>query len=129
MANNSKIFDVPSIAMRPLGSTSVNVHFISVGLFISVGRPGLDPGTLGLKGTVNRLRCVGLVAHVVCVQGIVLSCVGLVSWCWGNMRHVMRPVRARGVALDTRIRLIELETILSPANPPRFSSPTEHSRP
>jgi hypothetical protein len=37
-----------------------------------VGRPGLDPGTLGLKGTFNPLRCVGLVAHVVCFQGIVL---------------------------------------------------------
>jgi len=29
---------------RPLGSTSVNVHILTV------GRPGLDPGTLGLKG-------------------------------------------------------------------------------
>src|ERR1017187_3283455 len=127
MANNSEIFDVPSIATRPLESTSVNVHFISVGLFISVGRPGLDPGTLGLKETFIQLRCVGLVAHVVCFQGIVLSCVGLVSWGCGNMRPKMRPVQARGVALDPPIRLIELETILSPANPSRFSSPTEHS--
>jgi hypothetical protein len=31
------------MALRPLGITSVKVHF-----FI-VGRPGLDPGTLGLK--------------------------------------------------------------------------------
>ena len=37
-----------------------------------VGRPGLDPGTLGLKGTFHRLFCVGLVAHVYCFQGIVL---------------------------------------------------------
>jgi hypothetical protein len=29
---------------RPLGSMSVNVHLLLV------GRPGLDPGTLGLKG-------------------------------------------------------------------------------
>jgi hypothetical protein len=42
-----------------------------------VGRPGLDPGSSGLKGTVKRFRCVGLVAHVICFQGIVLSCVGL----------------------------------------------------
>ena len=56
------------------------------------GRPGLDPGTLGLKGTVNPLRGVGLAAHVVYFQGIVLSCVGLVSWRWGNMRLKMRPV-------------------------------------
>jgi hypothetical protein len=26
-----------------------------------VGRPGCDPGTLGLKGTVKWLLCVGLV--------------------------------------------------------------------
>jgi hypothetical protein len=39
--NNSKIFDIPSMAARPLGSTSVNVH--------SVGRPGLDPGILGWR--------------------------------------------------------------------------------
>jgi hypothetical protein len=56
-----------------------------------VGRPGLDPGTLGLKGTCRWLFCVGLVAHVVCFQGIVLFCVGLVSWCWRNMR----PTRTR----------------------------------
>jgi hypothetical protein len=30
-----------------------------------VGRPGLDPGTLGLKETCEVLFCVGLVAHVV----------------------------------------------------------------
>jgi hypothetical protein len=64
-ADNSKIFDFPALAPRPLASTSVNVHLLIV------GRPGLDPGTLGLKETINRLRCVGLVAHVVCFQGIV----------------------------------------------------------
>jgi hypothetical protein len=37
-----------------------------------VGRPGLDPGTLGLKGTFHRLFRVGLVAHVHCFQGIAL---------------------------------------------------------
>jgi hypothetical protein len=37
-----------------------------------VGRPGLDPGTLGLKGTLHRLFCVGLVAHVHCFQENVL---------------------------------------------------------
>src|SRR5665213_2372326 len=41
--NNSRIFDVPSVAARPLGSTSVNVQ-IEI-----VGRPGLDPGTLGFE--------------------------------------------------------------------------------
>ena len=30
-----------------------------------VGRPGLDPGTLGLKETFNRLSHVGLVVQVV----------------------------------------------------------------
>jgi hypothetical protein len=40
--NSSKIFDVPSAAPRPLGSTSVNVQ-IEI-----VVRPGLDPGTLGV---------------------------------------------------------------------------------
>ena len=57
-----------------------------------VGRPGLDPGTLGLKGTCELLWCVGLVAYVVRFQGIVLCSVGLVSWCWRNMRPKMRPV-------------------------------------
>jgi hypothetical protein len=37
-----------------------------------VGRPGLDPGTLGLKGTFHRLFSVGLVAHVYSFQGTVL---------------------------------------------------------
>jgi hypothetical protein len=32
----------------------------------------------------------------------------------------MRPVQGRGVALDIRIRLTELEIIWSPANPSRF---------
>jgi hypothetical protein len=40
-------------------------------LKLLVGRPGLDPGTLGLKETFNLLRGVGLVAHVFCFQGIV----------------------------------------------------------
>jgi len=51
---------------RPLGSTSVNVHLLIV------GRLGLDSGTLGLKETFHRLFCVGLVAHVVYFQEIVL---------------------------------------------------------
>ena len=37
-----------------------------------VGRPGLDPGTLGSKGTFHRLFSVGLVAHVHSFQGTVL---------------------------------------------------------
>jgi hypothetical protein len=65
-----------------------------------VGRPGLDPGTLGLKGTVNRFRGVGLVAHVVCFQGIVLFPVGLVSWCCGNMRPKMRDSSGSRGSLD-----------------------------
>jgi hypothetical protein len=63
---HSKIFDLPSAIPRPLGSTSVNVQFCSV------GRPGLDPGTLGLKGIFHRLFCVGLVAYVHCFQENVL---------------------------------------------------------
>jgi hypothetical protein len=62
----SAIFDSRARVRRPLVFTSVNVQFCSV------GRPGLDPGTLGLKGTFHRLFCVGLVAHVYCFQGIVL---------------------------------------------------------
>jgi len=56
-----------------------------------VGRPGLNPGTLGLKGSSRTLRGDALVSNVVCFQGIVLSSVGLVSWCCGNMRPVVRP--------------------------------------
>jgi integrase len=59
-----------------------------------VGRPGLDPGTLGLKGTFHRMFCVGLVAHVFSFQGTALSLVGFVSWCCRNMRPEMRPARA-----------------------------------
>jgi hypothetical protein len=44
MANISNIFDMSFRFTRPLGFTSVNVQFFSV------SRPGLDPGTLGLKG-------------------------------------------------------------------------------
>jgi len=54
------------MALRALGSTSVNA------LIQMVGRPGLDPGTLALRGTRQQLRCVGLVVHVVCFQGITL---------------------------------------------------------
>ena len=64
-----------------------------------MGRPGLEPGTLGLKGTFYRLFCVGLVAHVYCFQGIVEFCVGLVSWCCRNMRPKMRPIRTSQFAI------------------------------
>ena len=63
-----------------------------LGAWALVGRPGLDPGTLGLKGTREVLQRVGLVAYVVCFQGNALSLVGLVSWCCRNMRPKMRPV-------------------------------------
>jgi len=39
---------------------------------VLVGRPGLDSGTLGLRGICQQLRRVGLVVHVVCFQGITL---------------------------------------------------------
>jgi hypothetical protein len=39
-------------------------------LVLLVGRPGLDPGTLGLKGTCELLFRVRLVAHADCFQGI-----------------------------------------------------------
>jgi hypothetical protein len=61
------------------------------------GPQGLDPGTLGLKGTCKLLLWVGLAAHVVCLQGNALSLVGLVSWCCRNMRPKMRPVWAGAV--------------------------------
>ena len=64
--SNSKIFDFPYMAPRPLGTKRVNVQFFSV------GRPGLDPGTLGLRGICQQLRRVDLVVHVVCFQGITL---------------------------------------------------------
>jgi hypothetical protein len=44
-----------------------------------VGRPGLDPGTLGLKETFKVLRGVGLVGLVVCFHGNPLFYAGLVS--------------------------------------------------
>jgi hypothetical protein len=69
-----------------------------------VGRPGLDPGTLGLKGTFHRLFCVGLVAHVHCFQENVLFCVGLVVWCCRNMRPKMWPVRLGVVDYEQLIR-------------------------
>jgi hypothetical protein len=43
-----------------------------------VGRPGLDPGTLGLKGTYKTLLSVDLVVLVVCFQGNALLSVDLV---------------------------------------------------
>ena len=63
-----------------------------------VGRPGLDPCTLGLKGTCELLLCVGLVAYVFSFQVNVSFLVSLVSWCCRNMRPKMRPVRT--VAVD-----------------------------
>jgi len=56
-----------------------------------VGRPGLDPDTLGMKETFNLFRGVGLGAHVDCFQGIVLFCVGLVTRCCRNMRPKKKP--------------------------------------
>jgi len=35
-----------------------------------VGRPGLNPGTLGLKGSSRTLRGDALVSNVVCFQGL-----------------------------------------------------------
>jgi hypothetical protein len=58
-----------------------------------VGRPGLDPGTLGLKGTCKLSLCDSLVAYVFSFHGNVLILVGLVSWCCRNMRPKMRPIR------------------------------------
>ena len=67
--SNSKIFDFPYMAPRPLGTKRVNVQFFSV------GRPGLDPGTLGLKGTVRLLLCVEPVEDSLCFKGNgVVSC-------------------------------------------------------
>jgi hypothetical protein len=76
-----------SLSSRSMGCTSVKVQGLLV-FHLLVGRPGLDPGPLGLRGTVRWLLCVGLVAYAVCFQGIVLPCVALVSWCCRNMRPV-----------------------------------------
>jgi hypothetical protein len=81
--------------LRPLRVASVNVRILTV--VLTVGRPGLDPGTLGLKGICELLLWVGLAAHIVCLQGNALSLVGLVSWCRRNMRPKMRPVWAGAV--------------------------------
>ena len=51
-----------------------------------VRRPGLEPGTCCLRESLGWVSYVGLVAYVVCFQEILLSRVGLVSWCCGNMR-------------------------------------------
>ena len=47
-----------------LAGEIVQAPFVPL-VVLLVGRPGLDPGTLGLKGTCELLLCVGLVAHVV----------------------------------------------------------------
>jgi hypothetical protein len=38
-------------------------------MLLLVGRPGLDPGTLGLKGTVRSLCDVALVENSPCFEG------------------------------------------------------------
>jgi uncharacterized membrane protein len=43
-----------------------------------VGRPGLDPGTKGIKGTGKSFCCAVLVDEVVELLGIVLLRVGVV---------------------------------------------------
>jgi hypothetical protein len=73
-AKKLKIFDFPCMASRLLGSRRVNAQFCSV------GGPGLDPGTLGLKGTCELLLCVGLVDNSMCFlgNGVVHCCSGRV---------------------------------------------------
>ena len=72
-AMRSVLFD-EIIAVRPLALAGLATQMATSDVANSysesvnrafVDRPGLDPGTLGLKGTFNRLSCVGLVAHVV----------------------------------------------------------------
>jgi hypothetical protein len=64
-----KILRFRSEVRRPLWSTSVNVQTYIV------GRPGLDPGTLGLKETFRWLCGVVLVENPSCFQGNgVISC-------------------------------------------------------
>jgi len=89
-----------------------------------VGRPGPDPGTSGLKRTVNRLRCVGLVAHIVCFQGTVMFFVGLVKWCCRNMRPKMRPL---GQVVSPRQVDIVPEHTRALRTPPISSSPRQWS--
>jgi len=60
-----KYLSFASYAPRRLSITNVHVHLQLV------GRPGLDPGTLGLKETSHRLWCVDLAAHFNGFQGIV----------------------------------------------------------
>jgi integrase len=72
-AMRSVLFD-EIIPARPLGSASLATQMATSDLANSysepvnrtfVGRPGLDPGTLGLRGTFLWLSRVDLVAHVV----------------------------------------------------------------
>ena len=81
-----KIFDSCLGAPRPLRVMSVNVHVYSV------GRPGLDPGTLGLKEVFEGLLTGSPVVSVVCFHENVSPLVTLVSWCRRKMRPEMRPV-------------------------------------
>jgi hypothetical protein len=53
----------PALPEKSQASIIISDRFTFLLAF--VGHPGFDPGTLGLKETFNRLRCVGLVAHVV----------------------------------------------------------------
>jgi hypothetical protein len=45
------------------------------------------------------------------ISNIALLLARRVSKCYGNIRPKLTPVQALGVALDTRIRLSELEAI------------------
>jgi hypothetical protein len=74
-----------------------------------VGRPGLDPGTLGLEVTFQWLRGVALVENSLSFEGDRLVDVGLVLWrcskskpkTWSVMRGAVTvlpsPGRKRGV--------------------------------
>ena len=58
----------------------------------SVGRPGLDPGTLGLKGSFSCFVVLRSSPNVCVSKGFVSLLDEQVSWCCSKMRPEMRPV-------------------------------------
>jgi hypothetical protein len=74
-----------------------------------VGRPGLDPGTLGLKGVFGGSQLVALVSNSHFLQGAASPLVGPVSWCCIKMtpkaRHVRLGEGAPGLLLYSAVKV------------------------
>jgi hypothetical protein len=90
-----------------------------------VGRPGLDPGTLGLKGTGNLFCCVVQVDDVVDMLEIMLLLVGFVclNSCgvWDEIWDARGMRISRQPSLDSDPRtasVLGIKTFSSPKCPP-----------